>query len=120
MEIGRVDGEGLDAVVSSARGPLLVYFEAEGCAASDLGRSVLQELPTFEGRLEVVRCDVWDAPAVVARLRLLSLPSCVVFVDGKEITRLAGVPRRRRLAALIGEGLRAADAFETAAGRRSA
>lgn len=121
MEIRRVDGESLDAVLSSAGRPLLVYFEAEGCPACDLGRSLLdRELPAFDGRLEVLRCDVWDAPAVVVRLGLLSLPTAVVFVDGEEITRLAGVPRRGRLTALIEAALGAANACETGAIRRSA
>lgn len=121
MEIRRLDGEGLNEAVLTARRPLLVYFEAEGCGACDLGRPLLEQASAAcDGRLEVLRCDVWDAPAVVARLGLLSLPTALLFVHGKEVMRLAGVSRRRRLAALIGEGLRAADAFETAASRRSA
>jgi thioredoxin 1 len=121
VEIRRVDGEGLDAALLTARRPLLVYFEAEGCAACDLGRPLLEQASAAcDGRLEVLRCDVWDAPSAVARLRLLSLPAVLLFVNGEEVMRLAGVPRRRRLAALVGAGLRAAEAFETAASRRSA
>lgn len=120
VEIRRVDGESLDAALLSARRPLLVYFEAEGCAACDLGRPLLEQASAAcDGGLEVLRCDVWDAPSAVVGLRLLSLPTAVLFVHGEEVMRLARVPRRRRLAALIEAALSAAEAFETAS-RRSA
>lgn len=60
---------------------------------------------------------LWDAPSAVVRLRILSLPTALLFVNGEEVMRLTGLPTRRRLTALIEAGRNTADAFETAASR---
>jgi thioredoxin len=74
-------------------GPVLVDFHAPWCAPCEkVAPIVAQVATTHAGRLAVHALDVDAHPAPAARHDVLSLPTLILFRDGREVTRLTGAP----------------------------
>lgn len=99
-----------DGTVEGRTCPLLVAFLADGCPACDLFDRELARLCDGAGTAFVLtRCDAWERPDLVARFGILTLPTLLVFIDGREVLRLAGLRSAGRLARELtraGGGLR--------------
>jgi thioredoxin 2 len=83
--------------------PVLVDAWAAWCAPCRMLAPVIDELAAeLAGRVRVAKLDVDANPATAARFGLRSIPTLLVFKDGREVDRLVGVQPRseivRRLA----------------------
>lgn len=58
-------------------------------------------------RVTCLRLNADEAPDLVAAHAVLSLPTILLFRGGTEVARVAGVPKRGRLAATVDELLAA-------------
>lgn len=66
-----------------------------GTGAHDLGRAIAAAIDTLPGAVPVI--DVWaDGRAAVER-NVVSLPTTIAEIDGREIGRLVGPTSHRRL-----------------------
>lgn len=89
--------------------PVLVDFWAEWCYPCHLIAPIVEEIAhEYEGRLKVVKVDVDQAPGLASRLGIMSIPTLMLFKDGREVERIVGaVPKRMLeevLQRLLGEG----------------
>lgn len=80
-----------EAEVLTAKEPVVVDFWATWCApcralAPTIDKIALQ----YEGRAKVVKVDVDQAPDIAAQYGIQSIPTVMVFQDGKEATRWVG------------------------------
>lgn len=90
-----VYGDSRDGAIER-QSALLVHFVAEGCAPCQLMKPILDEVvEQCGGRLTVIAADAWERPSLVARFRILCLPTCVLLIDGVERTRFAGLRRKQ-------------------------
>jgi thioredoxin-like negative regulator of GroEL len=63
---------------------------------------LIEQLATeLKGKLKVVKVDVDEAPVVSSRFGIRSVPTFVVFVDGKETARAVGAVPLERLRSLV-------------------
>ena len=63
---------------------------------------MVEELATeFAERLVVGTLNGDDAPRIMSRHEVLSLPTLLVFVDGEPVARIVGVPKRDKLRGLV-------------------
>ena len=90
-----------DEEINGASTPVLVDFWAEWCGPCKMIAPILDEIASEqEGRLTVAKLNVDDAPDVARRFGVMSIPTLILFNDGKPAKRVVGAKPK---AALLGE-----------------
>ena len=86
-------------LITGTGATLLVDAWAPWCGPCRLIAPVIDELATeLAGRVRVVKLNVDDNPRTAARFNLRSIPTLLVFRDGREIDRLVGVQPKQEIA----------------------
>ncbi len=83
--------DNFDSEVLQSKGPVLVDFWGPQC------KPCLALMPTVEkleqdygGRLKITKINAVENRMLCARLRVMSLPTFLVYKDGVEVKRLVG------------------------------
>jgi thioredoxin 1 len=91
-----------ESVVLESRIPVLVDFWAPWCAPCRAVAPVLAELETeFAGRLNVVKMNVDEENGVAGELGVRSIPTLVMFKDGKAVEGVVGALPKAELRRLV-------------------
>jgi thioredoxin 1 len=90
-----------DEVLAAAR-PVLVDFWAVWCGPCALVSPIVEKIAQeLGGRLVLARVDVDISPVTTRRYAVFSLPTLVLFRDGREVERVIGFRRKKELAARL-------------------
>jgi len=90
MGLQNLNAENFDAALAS--GKALVDFWAGWCAPCKMLGPVIEELAVkYDGSATVAKVNVEEESALAARFRVMSIPTVILFQDGKEIKRFVGV-----------------------------
>ena len=90
MGLQNLNAENFDAAL--AGGKALVDFWAGWCMPCKMLGPVIEELAVkYGGSVTVAKVDVEKESALAARYRVMSIPTVILFQDGKEAKRFVGV-----------------------------
>jgi thioredoxin 1 len=71
--------------------PVLVDFYAEWCAPCKLMEPIISDLAKeLDNRCKVGRCNTEEEVALTERFNIVSIPTLIIFVEGKEVERIHG------------------------------
>lgn len=86
-----IDDSNFDKVVLQAKIPTLVDFWATWCGPCRMVAPVVDELSEeYDGRINFAKVDVDQNSQVASRYGVMSIPTLIIFKDGKPVSNLVG------------------------------
>ena len=97
-----VNDENFDEEVLKSDIPVLVDFWAEWCGPCKVVGPTIDELAIdYKGKVKVAKLDVDSNPEAAGRFGVRSIPTLIVFKDGKAQETAVGIRPKGQLAKLI-------------------
>lgn len=89
-----------------AKGVTLVDFYADWCGPCKRIAPLIEEIAgEMNGKATIAKLDVETAQRTTATFQVMSIPTIIVFKDGKEFKRIVGLTDKRGLLSLIDSAL---------------
>ena len=102
MQIVEVTKDNFEQEVLQAQQPVLVDFYADWCGPCNAMAPVIEELAKeLEGKVKVGKINVDENPDIAVEYNVMSIPTLIVFKNGKEEKRLVGVRDKEELLRLL-------------------
>lgn len=87
-------------------GVVLVDFYADWCGPCRMITPILDKLAKeFSGKARIVKVDTDHAEKTAASMRITSIPTLILFKEGKEVERIIGLRDENTLRQLIQRAL---------------
>jgi thioredoxin 1 len=98
--------EDFDEHLKNARQPILVDFWASWCGPCKMIGPSLEELATeLEGRASIVKVNVEDNGNLANRFGISSIPTLILFKNGKVVDQLIGAAPKQQIRRLLEQHL---------------
>ena len=93
-----VDDGNFDQIVLQSKTPVLVDFWAPWCRPCLMVAPILDELAEeYAGRMSIARMDVDQNQRTAARYRIMSIPTMLIFKNGKPVSNIVGFKLKTEL-----------------------
>jgi thioredoxin 1 len=93
-----VNDDQFDQVVLKSATPVLVDFWATWCRPCTMIAPILDELAKeYSGRITFARLDVDQNQKTAAKYQIMSIPTLLLFKDGKPIDHIVGLRPKEEL-----------------------
>jgi thioredoxin 1 len=97
-----VSDASFEADVLQSSLPTLNDFWAEWCGPCKMIAPILNDLATeYEGKLKITKLDVDENPATAMAYGVRSIPTLILFKNGKQVERIIGYQPKDRLLKLL-------------------
>ena len=97
MEI-KLSSENFEKEVLKSEKPVLVDFYADWCGPCNAIAPVIEELATeLDGKAKVGKINVDDNSDIAVEYNVMSIPTLIIFQNGKEEKRLVGLRDKEEL-----------------------
>jgi len=81
---------------------VLVDFWAEWCGPCQMMTPILAELSDMMGsKAKIAKLNVDDTPSVASTFRIMSIPTLLIFKDGKPVEQMVWVQQANSLKAIL-------------------
>ena len=106
MATVNISDQNFDEQVLKNKLPVLVDFFATWCGPCKMAEPVLEELSdTYKDKVLIMKLDVDQNPVNSQKFGVMSIPTTVLFKDGKEIGRQIGFSGKEKFEELIKKGV---------------
>ena len=97
-----VTDQNFDSEVLQSKVPVLADFWAAWCGPCRAIAPAIEEIATeYTGRLKVVKVDVDENQEIAERYGVQSIPTVLLFKDGKAVERLIGAYPKQAMVSKI-------------------
>jgi thioredoxin 1 len=92
--VQNINADDFDRLVLKAQGLVMVDFGAVWCGPCKAVEKVIKEVaPEYAGRVRFIKIDVDNAPQLATTYSIFSVPTLLLFKDGKVVGQAANVPK---------------------------
>ena len=93
-----LDDSNFEQVVLKSKIPALVDFWATWCGPCRMVAPVVEELAEeYDGRISFAKVDVDQNPQIASRYGIMSIPTLIVFKEGKPVSNIVGFRPKAQL-----------------------
>lgn len=101
MEI-KLSSENFEKEVLKSEKPVLVDFYADWCGPCNAMAPVIEELATeLDGKAKVGKINVDENSDIAVEYNVMSIPTLIIFKNGKEEKRLVGLRDKEELLSIL-------------------
>ena len=101
-----VDQDSFQKAVLDSQKPVLVDFWAPWCGPCRAVAPVVEELAKdYKGKIEFAKLNVDETPFVASKYGVMSIPTLIVFKDGKPVQHAIGYQPKEQLKKLLDSAL---------------
>jgi thioredoxin 1 len=94
--------ENFDDQLATAQGPILVDFWASWCGPCKIIAPLLEELAAeLAGQARIAKINVEDHGDLASRFGISSIPTLILFKDGKVVDQLIGAAPKEQIRELV-------------------
>lgn len=101
MAVIHATTDSFEQEVLQAKEAVLVDFWATWCGPCQMVGPIVEQLAEEQSEVKIVKVDVDQAQEIAGRYGVLSIPTFVLFKDGKEVRREVGALPKAALRKLI-------------------
>lgn len=101
MAVIHATTDNFEQEVLQAKGAVLVDFWATWCGPCQMVGPIVEQLAEEQSEVKIVKVDVDQAQEIAGQYGVLSIPTFVLFKDGKEVRREVGALPKAALRKLI-------------------
>ena len=102
MSIVHVTKENFQQEILQAKKPVLVDFWAPWCGPCRMQGPVLDEIAAETDAIKIGKVNVDEEQMLALRFGITSIPTLMLFKDGKEADKLVGLRSKEELKQLLG------------------
>ena len=94
--------ENFKETLKTSKIPVLVDFWAEWCAPCRMITPLVEEVAAeYKDKIMVAKLNIDENQATPTELKILSIPTLVIFKEGQEAERIVGFQTKKELFALV-------------------
>lgn len=97
-----IDKDTFENDVASAERPVLVDFYASWCAPCKVVAPIVEDIASdFTNRIDTVKVNVDKDRELAKEFSIRSIPTLILFQDGKPVETIVGITTKHNLASVI-------------------
>lgn len=91
MAVISLTDQNFEEMISKSAVPVMVDYYADWCGPCRMAAPIIDEISeTYKDKLMVGKVDVDTSSRVASKFNVMSIPTVILFKDGKEVERRVG------------------------------
>ena len=101
MSVLHITKENFESEVLKSEKPVLLDFFATWCGPCRMVGPIIEEIAEENDSFKVAKLDVDELPEIAKEYRVASIPTLMVFKDGKVVNQALGAMPKEKILALL-------------------
>lgn len=98
MELSNLTAESFEAEVKNGKDLVLVDFYAEWCGPCKMLAPVLEQVADeVKEKATIKKLDIDECLDIAKEFNVMSVPTMILFKDGKEVERIVGLRQKNQI-----------------------